>query len=276
MKKKFVLMFMAVLMALVGMAQEEHERPKWTYDRHLPNPTYNSYFLMQSAEGYNETDARNKAIGRVYQKIAAKIRQPINSQEIQKAASGEQFTVISQDYSIPVEIVCEYVETPRYGDRRKVYFLCQVANAGYNNLSHYNIRCRDHYQDWSALGWSALYPGIGHFYKRRPFGGIIFVTTETAALGSSVYCYIKEQEQWKIMRQTEVGLEDYLQAKADYEKWNQYKTLSLIGAAAIYGINLITAYVVPTKQLQWLSFYPSIVPTNNGEMAYGATLTFQF
>lgn len=276
MNKKLVFTFAIVLMALVGAAQDEHERPKWTYDRHLPKPTYNSYFLMQSAEGDDETDARNKAIGRVYQKIAAKIRQPINSQEIQKAASGEQFTVISQDYSIPVEIVCEYVEIPKYGNRRKVYFLCQVADAGYYNLGHYNIRCRDHYQDWSALGWSALYPGIGHFYKRRPFWGIVFVTTETAALGSSVYCYIKEQEQWNIMHQTEVGLEDYLQAKANYEKWNQYKTLSLIGAAAIYGINLITAYVVPTKQLQWLSFHPSIVPANNGEMAFGATLTYQF
>ena len=85
--------------------------------------------MVESAFGKSEIEARNQAFARVFQSTAMRLGQPISSDEINRAVqSGKSFDVISRQYNVPINKVCEYAEN-KSGNFR-VYILCQVAKAG--------------------------------------------------------------------------------------------------------------------------------------------------
>lgn len=122
---KSILIIVLLLMGLTSIAQE---KPGWIYNK--PTPANNSYlYVVESAMGTTEIEARNQAFARVFQSTAMRLGQPINSDEINSAVqSGKDFNVISSQYNIPINKVCEYTEKQSGGYR--VYILCQAAKAG--------------------------------------------------------------------------------------------------------------------------------------------------
>lgn len=66
-KKCFILFLL--LMSLGSFAQE---KPGWIYNK--PTPTNNTYlYVVESATGLTELDARNQAFARVFQSTAMRI-----------------------------------------------------------------------------------------------------------------------------------------------------------------------------------------------------------
>lgn len=124
MKKQFLTLFF-VLIAVSCMAQK---LPDWIINK--PTPTNNTYlYVVESATGQTEMQARNRAIGEVFRSTAMRIGQPIDSEEINKALqSGTEYYVISTQYNVPINKVCEYTDNKTSPCR--VYVLCQVAKAG--------------------------------------------------------------------------------------------------------------------------------------------------
>lgn len=123
--KKAILILVAFCVASMSFAQRT---PDWVLNK--PTPTNSTYlYVVESAYGNSEIQARNQAIARVFQSTAMRLGQPVNSEEINRAVqSGTSYDVISKKFNIPVNKVCEYTEN-KTGSYR-VYILCQVAKAG--------------------------------------------------------------------------------------------------------------------------------------------------
>lgn len=123
--KKAILILVAFCAASLSFAQRT---PDWVLNK--PTPTNSTYlYVVESAFGNSEIQARNQAIARVFQSTAMRLGQPVNSEEINRAVqSGTSYDVISKKFNIPVNKVCEYTEN-KTGSYR-VYILCQVAKAG--------------------------------------------------------------------------------------------------------------------------------------------------
>lgn len=125
MRKYVLLLFLFGLFTIPAMAQK---LPDWIINK--PTPTNNTYlYVVESATGQTEMQARNRAIGEVFRSTAMRIGQPIDSEEINRALQrGTEYYVISSQYNVPINKVCEYTDNKTSPCR--VYVLCQVAKAG--------------------------------------------------------------------------------------------------------------------------------------------------
>ena len=124
--KKQIILVIALLM--IGIASSAQKLPDWIINK--PSPTNSTYlYVVESATGQTEMEARNRAIGEVFRTTAMRIGQPIDSEEINRALQrGTEYYVISSQYNVPINKVCEYTDNKTSPCR--VYVLCQVAKAG--------------------------------------------------------------------------------------------------------------------------------------------------
>lgn len=274
MKKK---LFVTLVLALVSIASFAQEKPGWIYSK--PMPTNNSYlYVVESAMGTTEIEARNQAFARVFQSTAMRLGQPINSDEINRAVqSGKDFNVISAQYNIPINKVCEYTEKQSGGYR--VYILCQAARAGnivvdfdYDFNGCYDVR---QYNNSTALLKSVFVPGLGQMGKRHVTEGVITLLGEVALLGGGIGSYMMARNQINIMKNANTSYADYVSARATY---NTCKTVNIVcysAAAAVYAFNLYRAYSLRPRYGDSFAFNPTLMPTDNS-LALGLSLTYKF
>lgn len=131
--KKLLITTCLMLLCFLGVAQ----RPYWIKSK--PAPTNNTYlYIVESASGSTEMAARNLALGEVLRSTAMRMGQPFNSEVVFRALqSGTDYSVISNQYNIPINKVCEYSEYEQ--NQYRVYILCQVAKAGNISVSFDNF-----------------------------------------------------------------------------------------------------------------------------------------
>ncbi|MBR4837883.1 MAG: hypothetical protein IK004_05550 [Bacteroidales bacterium] len=274
MKKKTILTLILVLIALSSFAQD---KPGWIYNK--PKATNSSYlYVVESAMGDTEIAARNQAFARILQSTAMRLGQPINSDEINKAVqSGKTFEVISTQYNIPINKVCEYTEKSTGGFR--VYILCQVAKAG-NIIVEFDYDfngCHDikQYKNGIALLKSVFVPGLGQMGKRRYAEGAVTLATELALLGGAYLTYNTAQNQIDIMKDANTTYKDYVVAKDKYNSMQKANTFFWGAAAAMYVFNLYRAYSAKPKYKSGYALNPTVMPTNY-DLAFGVSLTYNF
>ena len=274
MKKRLLLTFVLTLLAIVSFAQD---KPGWIYNK--PKPSNNSYlYVVESATGTTELSARNQAFARIFQSTAMRLGQPIDSDEINRAVqSGTDFNVISSQYNIPINKVCEYTEKVK--DSYRVYILCQVAKAG-NIVVEFDYDfngCRDvkQYKNSSALLKSIFIPGLGQMGKRRYGEGTITLLAEVACLGGVFYTYSTAQKQVDIMKNTNTNYKDYMAARDTYNNMKTANTICWGAAAAVYVFNLYRAVAAKPKYKKEFAIYPTVMPSNY-DLACGLSLTYNF
>lgn len=121
-KKVGVLTMLFLCVILFPLCQAQ---PRWVYK--LPKPGNQTYlYVVESASGRTELEARNQAIIRVFQSNIMRFGYRISSSEITEAVQkGKTFEDIAILHRIPVNKVCEYTERVAQGYR--IYVLCQVA-----------------------------------------------------------------------------------------------------------------------------------------------------
>lgn len=162
MKQKMYLMIAFMLVTLTSFAQRT---PDWVTN--IPNPTNSTYlYVMETGSGWSELDARNQAFAKILQTTIMRLGMPISSEEINRAVQrGTEFSVISRQYNIPINKVCEYSENK--SGNYKVYVLCQVAKAGnvpvqfdgFNNC-YEGVNKKYAEEALSAKGWDVYENGI--------------------------------------------------------------------------------------------------------------------
>ena len=129
--------------------------------------------------------------------------------------------------------------------------------------------------DKSALWRSLVLPGWGQFYNDRNGRGTLIVIGETLTLAAGGLSLYNELTQKSIMDKLEVSYLDYISAEKSYEQWNTARHISFITMAVIYSLNLVDAYLTPSKSQNNMVFAPNVMNVN-GEMALGATLSIRF
>ena len=273
MKTRLLILFF-VLIGMVSLAQE---KPGWIYNK--PKPENNTYlYVVEAATGDTELEARNQAFARVLQSTAMRLGQPINSDEINRAVqSGKDFNVISAQYNIPINKVCEYTE--KQSDTYRVYVLCQVAKAG-NIIVDFDYEfngCHDvkQYGNGAALLKSMFIPGMGQMGKRRYGEGVFTLLTELVLVGGGVGSYMMAQNQLDIMRNPNTDYTKYMAARETYGTLKTINVACYGAAAALYVFNLYRAYAARPKYSDNFAFNPIVMPSDNS-MAMGVSLTYKF
>lgn len=266
-----------IVFVLIGLSSFAQDKPGWIYNK--PTPQNSSYhYVVEAATGTTEIEARNQAFARVFQSTAMRLGQPINSEEINRAVqSGKDFSVISSQYNIPINKVCEYTEKNAGGYR--VYILCQAARAG-NIVVDFDYEfngCHDvrQYRNGTALLKSIFLPGLGQMGKRHVGEGIFTLLGEVVLVGGGVGSYMMAQNQLDIMRDPNTNYTDYMEAR---ELYGTLKTVNIAcygAAAALYAFNLYRAYAAKPKYSDSLAFNPVVIPADNS-LSMEVSLTYKF
>lgn len=258
--KRIILTLLAIC-AINGVKSQT--MPTWTMQ--LPKAGNGTYmYVCEYALGDSESEARNQAMVRVFQTTAMRIGQPVSSEAIFDAAQkGKDFKVISQDYNIPINKVCEYSERMKNGLYR-VYVLCQVAIAG-NVAPQWDDfnGCQDikQYKNGVALVESIFIPGLGQMSKRHFGEGALTLVGETVLVSAGFGCYFVSREMLNIMRKPNVTYSEFTESQKNYNILRTTHYIVWGTAAALYVYNLCRAYTMQPKYKSSLVVYPAITPT---------------
>lgn len=135
MRRVILLLNFVILINLCIYAESKVSmwRPNWTYN--TPKSTSSSYaYASIKGLGSTEAEARNNAYARAMQSAQAQLGIMVKSDEINKAVqTGEDFNVISQDFSIPMWEVCQY--SNRDGTDYIYWILMRIASDANKSVS---------------------------------------------------------------------------------------------------------------------------------------------
>ena len=275
--KKIVIFVFVVMAALSAMAQNKQQiRPDWLLKKpEAGNSTYE--YVVEHGMGLTEKDALDEAINRIHQYYTRRLGQKIESTQ-----NGVELQ--NESYTIPFKKVCEYTEKEKDGTYI-VYVLCQVALRGdiRPNFDEY-LACNSigeyrnfmHKKNVSAIVASVFVPGAGQMVKRHYGSGVVTLLGEVVLVGGAVGSYIYAKNQLDIMRNYEVGLNEFNTAKKTYGICRTVNIACLSAAGALYVYSLIRTGTMKYKfKNDNLSFTPALIPTERG-LASGVYLTFKF
>lgn len=117
-----------LLVICLSASQIHAERPQWT--KTLPTPSNSTFhYVYEFAMGYDEDNARNKAMGLVMQNATQSISTTMTTKQIEDAISNGTLEVEMSYFNLPIKRVCTYRESIE-GGKVGVHVLCQVANRG--------------------------------------------------------------------------------------------------------------------------------------------------
>lgn len=277
--KKFILT-LTLLTMVVSINAQEGNRPAWI--EKLPTAENDTYVYVREHEGGSTvTEARNKALANVYRQAMMRIGATVDWAEISNGVNDGtiEWGSISAKYNLPVNKICEHVETSTHG--YVVFVLCQVAKAGnvYPDFTTWN-GCADkkNYSNAISLVESMFIPGLGQMTKHRGGHGFFVLFGELVFVGGGVASWYFSNRELEIMNDPNVSLNDFKNAKKLYGYHRIGNIVCYSAAAALYVGNLFQAYFIKPKykkNTRSLSFYPSLIPTED-EMAAGVGLTYNF
>lgn len=275
--KKIVILVFVVMAALSAMAQNKQQiRPDWLLKKpEAGNSTYE--YVVEHGMGLTEKDALDEAINRIHQYYTRRLGQKIESTQ-----NGVELQ--NESYTIPFKKVCEYTEKEKDGTYI-VYVLCQVALRGdiRPNFDEY-LACNSigeyrnfmHKKNVSAIVASVFVPGAGQMVKRHYGSGVLTLLGEVVFVGGAVGSYFYAQNQLDIIKDYNVTIEDFNNAKKTYNICRITNIACLSAAGALYVYNLIRTGTMKYKlKNDHLSVTPVVMPAGNG-VASGVNLTFKF
>lgn len=275
--KTILLLGLLLMASLFAMAQE---RPGWIYNK--PTPSNNTYvYVVESASGNTELEARNQAIARVFQTNILRFGMRVSTSEINAAVQqGRSFEDIAILHQIPINKTCEYVERTSTGYR--VYLLCQVAKNADGKVPLFDdfggCYSQKKYNNGGALAASTFIPGLGQMIKRRGGEGSLFLLSECALVGGGIAFYYAAQNSLNTLKAGNATYEVY---KTETSHYNTYRIMNytFYGAALVlHAVNMYRAYVVRPKykKQDMFSLSPTILPVDNENMAVGISFGLTF
>lgn len=274
-KRCLTLLVCCLLISVSALAQT---RPDWIHK--LPKAKNNTYrYAVESAIANSENNARNQAIGRVFQTTGNRLGQPVDMAEISRAVQrGDNYDVISRTFNIPINKVCEYTERLSNGSYR-VYVLCQVAEKGNIQVqwTTYNeCNVTQEFKNGNALLKSAFIPGLGQIGKRHYTEGTLTLLGEVALVGTGTFCYLTAQDKLDIMHSDNVSYEDFANARTDYNRLRDASYVIWGAAAGLYVFNLFRAYTMQPKYKDGISLNPVILQDEKAKVAPGVAMRVRF
>ncbi len=274
--KRSLFIIISLLIACCGYTQQA-PAPQWiSKPPKAGNDTY--LYVRERGEGYSRQDALNRALTEVFRTTALRVGQPFDGQKVNESLQhGTPLEVISRQYNIPINKVCEYSKTLPNG-QVQLYVLCQVAK--YGNI----VPQWDEYSQCNkspdggnitALIKSMFIPGLGQMGKGYVTEGVLTLVGEVALIGGAVGCYYIAQDKLNVMRNPMVSYEKFISARQTY---NTCQTTSYIlwgTAGALYLFNIIRAVSTKERFRDGYSFVPIFMPSELGPTP-GVSFTLNF
>ena len=267
MKTRITLLFLFSFLTMGLWAQS----PKWI--RILPQPENDTYlYVVEYATASNEHDARNQAMARVFQSTANRLGQPFNSAEINSAVmNGTDYSVVSRNYNIPINKVCEYTEELANG--YKVYVLCQVAKAG-NKPARWSYFGDCGKTTSNSMVAPSFIPGMAQIKKGQTTKGACFIAGEIIFIGGAVFSQCMVSSNVNKIGSTHNSSLKY-QYTQNANTWSTVRNVSIAGAVAVYLWNVIDGIAAKGNQHVLYGHNVSVSPYADFNST-GIALNFKF
>jgi len=163
------------------------------------------------------------------------------------------------------------VSHPSYSDTKEI-----TVQAGVHD---YKVYLRN-YSPPSKQKTNAMWyivPGLGEIEFGRKVEGGAIIAGEALLLGGGVISSVAAKKQLEIMRDVDVSLEDFMNAKSKYNNLKVVNVACYVGAAALYGFHIYRVYNLTkkAKSQKYASFTPAILNTNES-LAFGMSMNINF
>ena len=229
--RNIVLIFLGALLWQGTFAQK---RPEWTngYFEDLRN----SYIECVSADGYEPSEARNKAM----QQIAIR-RDVTTGKDVIVSRQGNDVKVEgNHNLIVKARVIDEYVERIEPGHYR-VYLLVQTAKNP--TLEYEQVKVTERY----LFSPRAFVPGMAQLYKGSTAKGTLFIVGEVAAIGGIIaFENLRSSKVSKINTTHDVASRKKYMNDANNMK--NVRNGFIAGAVAIYAWNVIDGIVAKGKK----------------------------
>ena len=115
--------------------------PDWIFEKPgRSNPTF--YYHVEKGFGEMETEARNAAYTQAFMQVAMKLGIPLNTSDISNAInSGTNVKMLSQQFTIPMNVVCFYSRHDDETGGWNYWLLCQIPELGYADNARFGYSC---------------------------------------------------------------------------------------------------------------------------------------
>ena len=263
--------FVFLIVGLMSHAQ----KPAWI--KKTPVPTNDScnyyYYTASKINGKDINEARKNADQFINKIILDSKGNIIDVIDI----NGEPFykTREGQKLAWPKREVCSWQSA-----EKEWYFLYQIARTTLQSHYFEAFNCEQmDYSDQRQIDRTALacslFPGLGQIIvkKNKPVG-YAFMIGDLALIGGGVFCLLESNNQYDISQNPNYT-SNYRQDAYDNYKMLDTSSKILFGAAAaVYVINLYTAYKMP-KKTNGFALTPKLIPENN-DLAFGIGISYNF
>lgn len=296
----FLGLLVIVSMSVMGQPRKPEYRPDWVYNTpHPGNATY--LYVVEHGEGATKREALNQAIARVFQSTANRIGQFVSTDEINRAVqAGTNYDVIGRNMKVPVNKVCEFALQDQTNYSWTVYVLCQVAKAGNitpefedcdlcnahtvfdRNMKYYNdqlaqqkLNARKARNKENALSLveSVFVPGLGQIMKGHVTEGTFTLIGEVGLLSGGIATYAVAKNKLELLKAEDLDYASFNQLTKEYNGLCAGSYIMYVTAGALYAFNLYRAYCAPSYKHRDYSFYPTIIPTDNQQLALGVGMS---
>lgn len=163
------------------------------------------------------------------------------------------------------------VSHPSYSDTKEI-----IVQAG---IHDYKVNLRN-YSPPSKQKTNAMWyivPGLGEIEFGRKVEGGAIIAGEALLLGGGVISSVAAKKQLEIMRDVDVSLEDFMNAKSKYGTLRTVNVVCYVGAAALYGFHLYRVYHLSkeARNKRHASLTPTIMSIDES-MALGLSININF
>lgn len=304
MKRWIYIIIVILVNSIVCYSQENSSKyqgrpmPDWVMGA-TPEPHHDSYYYkVFEAENADREVARNQAIKQAFQQAMTFISVGVKTDEVFAALDRENnLNVISETFSIPIYFTCEFSKKTPDGTKWIYWILCQIAVRGnvvpqfdthYTDCNVHEIWDKQKEQeskdlikekkkvDATALATSFFIPGSGQMIKRRYTEGSLTLLGELALVGGGVGTYFIGKKQLDIMNDRTVEYEAFHSARKTYNTMRIISYTCYGAAAALYIFNLYRAYTVTPRPKKSYAFYPTLIQSDEYNLAMGVGMTIKF
>lgn len=289
----FILLLLTTIVennCLYAQAKHVAPLPDWIFEKpQRTNATF--YYHIEKGTGDTETEARNAAYTQAFMQVALKLGIPLNTEDISEAvANGTNVKLLSQRFTIPMNVVCYYSRRSEESGGWNYWLLCQIPEMGYADRVRFddysecfkhelydksqrekaleaerqkqeNLRTI-HNCNTKAIIASSFIPGMGQMLKGQGGSGAAFLVGELALFGGGTACYFLGKNQLETMQAVGTSYADYQSAKKTKGTLDIAMYTCFGVGAAVHVANMVHAWYVKDSKLDGLAFYPVLTPTN--------------
>lgn len=312
--RKFLFVLFALLTISVSCVEIKAQTkkrpplPDWIWEKpQRSNITF--YYHREKGVGETEQEARNAAYTQAFMQVALKLGIPLNTEDLSEAvASGTNIRMLSQRFTIPMNVVCTCSRPNEQSGGWNYWILCQIPEIGYADNARFDDfnecfkfekyeerqKKKDAEEEQRkqeekrminksnarALVASTFIPGMGQMLKKQGGKGTAFLLSELVVFGGGTACYFLGQEQSKKMKAIGTTYDEYKKAKDMKNTYNIAMYACFGVGAAIHITNMVHAWCVKDKNIKAQArLIPAIIPVNElsqPSYAYGAGVQIQF